>query len=283
MRTLTIATATFRESIRQPLFTLLILVAGTALMLFTVIPYFGFGEDIKMLKDTGLAVILGAGLLLAVISANSSIAEDIEDRTAITVLSKPVNRRHFIVGKFLGIAAAVGLLVLILGLIFCVATFYKVGYDVQENNYRPDGRSMTDIPREQLHWLRLEEVRLVLPGIVLVFFQVVVLTALSIAIATRFHLVVNAILCGVIFLLGNLVPVVVEHARTTRVFEPVKFWAEFLLVILPPLDYLNVSPAIATGSAIPAGYVALSALYCLCYSAAALLLALLLFEDRDLA
>ncbi len=283
MRTWTVAVTTFRETVRQPIYPILIAVAIGLLALFTVIPYFAFGEDIKMLKDTGLAVILTAGGLLAVLAASTSIADDIEDRTAITVLSKPVNRWHFIIGKFLGIVAAVALLTFILGIAFSGAVYYKVGYDVKENNYRPDGRMMTDVDRQQLaHW-RVEEVKQALPGLILVFLEVVVLTAIAVALATRFHLVVTAIVVATIFVLGNLVPVLVNYGETAEAFEPVQFWARFLMVVLPPLEYLNVTPAIATGSHIPLSYVGLALVYCVFYSGAALLLALLLFEDRDLA
>ncbi len=283
MRTLTVAITTFRETIRQPLYLLLIIVGSVLLALFTVIPYFTFGEDIKMLKDTGLAVILAAGALLAVLAASNSISEDIEDRTAITVLSKPVTRTQFIVGKFIGIVAAVALVCAILGIVFVGAVYYKVGYDVRENNYRPDGRMMTDIDRQQLTQHRIAEVTQVLPGLFLAFLEVVVLTALAVALATRFHLVVTAIVVATVFILGNLVPVIVYRGQQVEMFEPFLFWAQFLMVVLPPLEYLNVTPAIATGSHIPLAYVGAAVLYCCFYSGAALLLALLLFQDRDLA
>lgn len=283
MRTLTVAITTFRETVRQPVYLILIGVGAVLLALFTVVPYFTFGEDIKMLKDTGLAVILAAGGLLAVLAASSSIADDIEDRTAITVLSKPVTRPQFILGKFLGIVAAVAVLCLILGVVFLGAVYYKVGYDIQENNYRPDGRMMTDIDRQQLARLRVEEVVQVIPGLVLAFLEVVVLAAIAVALSTRFHLVVTAIVVATVFVLGNLVPIIVYRGQEGGMFEPVLFWAQFLMILLPPLEYLNVTPAIATGSHIPLSYVGAALLYCCLYSGAALFLALLLFEDRDLA
>jgi len=60
-----------------------------------------------MLMDCGLATILICGLLLAVWTSSTSIAEEIEGKTAMTLLSKPINRRQFIVGKYVGIMSAV--------------------------------------------------------------------------------------------------------------------------------------------------------------------------------
>ena len=64
--------------------------------------YFTFGEDIKMYKDTGLTTISFAGLLLALLTASSTVAEEIEGKTAITLLSKPINRRHSSLGSSWG-------------------------------------------------------------------------------------------------------------------------------------------------------------------------------------
>src|SRR5262245_52257021 len=126
MKTYTIAMTTAKEAIRQPVF-LVLLIGGALLMIvFPFIPYFSFGEDIKMVKDQGLATMLLLSLFLASISASNSISEDIEHRTAITLLSKPINRRQFIVGKFIGIVLAVAVMFVVLGVLFSAIVYYKV-------------------------------------------------------------------------------------------------------------------------------------------------------------
>ena len=91
-----------------------------------VLPYFTFGEDIKMYKDTGLTAITFFALLLALLTSSSAVAEEIEGKTAVTLLSKPVNRRQFIVGKFLGIELGVLALFLILGAVFAARGLVQV-------------------------------------------------------------------------------------------------------------------------------------------------------------
>jgi len=270
MKTYTIAITTAKEAIRQPIF-LVLLVAGCLLMLlFPFVPYFTFGEDLKMLKDEGLATMLLLGMLLALLTASNTIAEDIEHRTAITLLSKPINRRQFIVGKFLGIVLAVAVLFLILSLLFCLMVYYKVGYDARESSKQP--------PTNHERW---EEVELILPGVALTFFQVVVLTALSVAISTRLPMLVNVVVCLAVYFLGHLTPVLVQASKDR--FELVEFTARMFDLILPALQFFNVSSAVATGSTIPPSYVAANLLLCVLYSAIGILLALVLFEDRDLA
>ena len=58
-------------------------------------PYFGFGEDPKLVKDSVLATLLLVGLFCAVIGASSSVAHEIMSGTALAVLSKPVGRMVF--------------------------------------------------------------------------------------------------------------------------------------------------------------------------------------------
>src|SRR6202022_2708149 len=86
----------------------------------------------KIEKDPGPPPIPFAALLLALLTASSSVAEEIEGKTAITLLSKPINRRQFIVGKFLGIEMAVLVLFLVLGAVFAGGVWYKYAYDLRE-------------------------------------------------------------------------------------------------------------------------------------------------------
>src|SRR5579875_2556105 len=133
MKSLTIAFATAKEAIRQPAFFVLAFIAGSSLICSVFVAYFTFGEDIKMYKDTGLTTISFACLLLALLTASSTVADEIEGKTAITLLSKPINRRQFIVGKYLGIEMTVLLMFLILGLGFGAGVWFKYAYDLREN------------------------------------------------------------------------------------------------------------------------------------------------------
>src|ERR1700730_1351734 len=88
-----VALAAFREGVRQPMFWLIIGFAGGLMMFSPFLPYFTFGEDFKMVHELGYDITMLAGALFAVLPASLSISEEIEGRTAITVMSKPVSRR----------------------------------------------------------------------------------------------------------------------------------------------------------------------------------------------
>lgn len=265
-----IARATTKEAIRQPLFSLLMALALITLVMNTFLPFFSFGEDFKMLMDCGLATILICGLLLAVWTSSTSVADEIEGKTAMTLLSKPINRRQFILGKYVGIMAAVFWLLLPVMICFLGLIFYKVGYDFRE----------TAAPDPDISY-KITVTFGVVPGLILIFCEVSVLTALSVAISTRVPMVVNMVTCFTIFVVGNLTSLLVE--RNVRGLEMVQFVARLIATALPNLEHFNTQAAIATGRIVPPSYLGYAALYCGAFSAAAILLAFILFEDRDLA
>ena len=107
---LAITQNTFLETIRQPVFNVLTWVAAGLLMISPSIAGFSLENaegDIKIVMDVGLATLLLYGLLASVFSATSVITREIESHTVLTVVSKPVSRLVFLVGKYLGVCAAV--------------------------------------------------------------------------------------------------------------------------------------------------------------------------------
>ncbi len=265
-----IAGTTAKEAISQPLFYVLLAIGVFGLLLFPFVPYNTFGEDIKMVKDEGLTLIMILSIIMALWTASMSIAEEIEGRTALTLLSKPVGRRQFILGKFLGILVPVAIMFAVLGALFLASVSFKVVYDAREVSL-PDP-SLADCQREMLQ---------IAPGLLLSFMEAVVLTAISVAISTRLPMMANLVICASIYVLGHLVPILANSSVGQHEF--VRFVANLSAAVLPVLDHFNISAGISTGQSVPLSYLAWAALYCLLYSTVAMLLALLLFEDRDLA
>jgi len=265
-----IATATAKEAISQPLFILLTVVGVAALIAYIYIPYNTFGEDVKMLKTSGMTTIKVLAIIVALWTASVSVSDEIEGRTALTVLSKPIGRRQFIMGKFLGIIWPILLLFIILGIIFLLTVSYKVVYDARE--------SAKVAPTWQLCY---SEVVRIVPGLVLAFYEAVIMAAISVAISTRLSMIPNLVICGSIYVLGHLGPLIVKSSAGDIVF--VKFIGRLISVMLPVLDHFEIEGAIAGAATVPPEYLWTALLYSVLYCTAAMLLALIFFEDRDLA
>ena len=271
-RMFAVALSTFKSEVAQPLFVLVLAGGVCALVAFVWIPYNTFGEDIKMLKDTGLTLILVLSIVLALWSASTSVAEEIDGRTALTVLSKPLNRRSFVIGKYVGIVWTLLLVYLVFSVVFMAAVAYKPIYDAKESSLAS--------PEWQICYL--EMIRLA-PGLVLAFMEALIFTALSVAISTRVPLLANMTICLVIYALGHLTPLVVESSMEGAGFGIIRFFAQLIATIFPNLELFNIQAAISAGVDVPFVYLGWAFSYCAVYSIIAMLLALIMFEDRDLA
>ncbi len=265
-----VALATMKSEMAQPLFIILVFLGVCALVTFIVIPGNTFGEDIKILKDSGLNLIKVLAVFQAVWAAGMAVAEEIEGRTALTVLSKPIDRRSFIFGKFLGIGWTVALMFIILGSVFLLTVAYKPIYDAREG-------SIDDPTWQTCFWEMVQ----VIPGLVLAFMETIVLAGISVAISTRLPMMANFTISFTIYLLGNLAPLIVQ--KSGKQFAIVRFFAQLIATVFPNLENFNTYAAIAGGREVPFLYLCGAGLYCLLFTAISMTLALLLFEDRDLA
>ena len=265
-----IASATSRQAITQPIFYIVLGLGAFALIAFVYLPYFTLGEDVQMLKTSGLTLIMVLAIITSLWTASVSVADEIEGRTALMLLSKPVSRIQFIIGKFLGIIWPAVLLFVALGLLFLVTVSYKVVFEARETAAQP--------PDWQQCYAEMINV---VPGLVLALMETIVLASISVAISTRVPMMANLVICSTVYVLGHLVPVVVQSDAAE--FPIVRFVGRLLATIFPVLDYFNIQSDIASGALVPLNYLGFALLYCLLYCTVAMLLALTLFEDRDLA
>src|SRR5689334_22509444 len=123
----TIAFNAFMELIRQPVFLLLMTASSVFCVFLASIPYFGFGDDPKLVKDSTLAVTFLTGLLGSVLCASNSLARELRTGTALAVLSKPVGRAAFLLAKYTGLALALSVLTFV-NLVTCLLAS-RMGYD----------------------------------------------------------------------------------------------------------------------------------------------------------
>lgn len=114
-QTLSIARNAFVESLRQPVVLLLILASGVFQLLTTWGTGFAMGleesgeieGDNKLLLDIGMSTVFVCGTVLAAFIATASLSREIERKTVLTVVSKPVPRTLVVLGKYVGNAAAI--------------------------------------------------------------------------------------------------------------------------------------------------------------------------------
>jgi ABC-type transport system involved in multi-copper enzyme maturation permease subunit len=292
-----VALAAFREGVRQPMFWMLASIASVLMLLSPFLPYFTFGEDMKMVRELCFAFTMLFSLLFGVASASISVHEEIEGRTAVTLMSKPISRRQFLLGKFWGILLSALAMTMLLGWVLVWTFIFKEFFDgtADEQTKVPDpawvtslenlfnAGSSADLLRGIGLWMN--DAAIVVPFLALGFCQVMVLIAATVALATRLPVVVTLPFVIIIFFLGHLAPIMTEV--TQNQFALVHFVAQLFETVLPSLNLFDVGSALIRDMPLPPGeyamYAANVTLYALIYTCIALLFGLILFEDRDLA
>lgn len=294
-RTYVILLHTFREALVQPIYSLLLALGSVVLLIFAVLPFFTLGEDTIMYKSVGLDVLLLLVLIPTLFATSKSIYDEIEDRTMLTLMSKPVKKWEVIVGKYLGIILSAALAVVVLGTMLALATWWRIPGDYQLQSNALDDRIL-----KQISDLRLMHVVSLLPSLVLVWLQVSVLAAIGVALSTRFSLVVNLPVVILIYIAGNLTRFLYPMDPQSGAFR--KAVAQIIAAVLPFLQVFDLrSHTIYREVAVPwtdfgnpakypaaihlnllAGYLGVAALYAIGYAAFALASGLILFQNREL-
>jgi ABC-type transport system involved in multi-copper enzyme maturation permease subunit len=315
----TIAANAFMELVRQPVF-LLLMTVSASFEIFLATPYYiALGDEPKLVKNSTLAVMFLAGLLGAVLSASASLAREIRLGTALTVLSKPVARAQFLLAKYAGVAGALALMTYVnlvavliasrmafdaysdtdlpaLG-IFAAAVLVAYGLGGFSNFFlrRPfvsDAvfalvitvtvaalviAQFTTHRQSSDAWGQIDW-RLV-PAGMLILFALWILAALALACSTRFDMIPTLAICSGVFLLGLM-----SDYLFGRPAAHGSWIASVLYTVVPNWQIFWLADAVETGqSTFHWGYVAKAFAYAIGYVSAALLAAVVLFEDRELS
>jgi ABC-type transport system involved in multi-copper enzyme maturation permease subunit len=255
MVTLAIARQTVREALRRRVMWIFLIIG---VFLIALGPVFGFlspKDSQTVLRSLGLAAILLAGLFITIVTCIYLIPVEIERRTIYTVLSKPVQRYEFVLGKFLGGFFTVFINIAAMGAVFLAMIYF------QEKGH---------IPSEMFK------------GVILTFFQMMLLAALTIFFSTFATPVVNFFLSFGIFLVGNLSSV--TDSLTTSTNKIARLVGSIVHYLLPNFGNFNIQNQLIhpTQEIVNEGvFIRNNIIYALIYSAVLLTLAILIFDRRE--
>lgn len=202
-----IAMNAFTETVRQPYFLVVVIIGVFLIAIVSNLPLFAIGDqldELRMVRDMGMTTATLCGLIVALFSASTSVTEEIEKKTAMTVLSKPVTRGRFVVGKYLGILATAALAVGVVGLLTILLINHFTIKPLQGEYLGALDPIKRAAVVNRLLLARVENFQLMTHGIFLAFLQVSVLGAISVAIATRAGTVFNVVLCSLIYVIGHV-------------------------------------------------------------------------------
>ena len=257
-RVSSIAANTFREAVRdRVLYNLIvfaILITGSALLLGKI------SVDIErlFLINLGLAAISLFGVVIAIFIGIGLVSKEIEKRTLYAILSRPVRRWEFILGKYFGL---VGTLTVNAALM-TVGFFAALLYLTQTSSQSLQG---TDA--------------YILVALYFILLQFVLITSLALLFSSFSSPLLSAVLSFALFVVGTFAEdlraaALMAGGAAGRVLKAIAY-------LVPNLGSLNVASSVAHGEAVSSALLLHNSLYVGLYSAAVILAAVLIFERRN--
>ena len=307
-----IAANTFKESVREPIFALLLMCAVLLIANFPFVAIFVFYDQVKLVVDSSMATTMLFGLFAAVLCSSNTVSREMRDGTVLLLFSKPVFRSTFILAKIAGIMMASVLFVLVCNAASVVALYIAIdpfrvdfplyyillgllvlgGATGMVLNFAKASSFpavMTFFMAAALPLMAIAVMifKKVPPEIVLsdfllaitlLFFAVAAMATLTVVFATRLDMVSNLCVSSVLFALGLM---------SNYLFQPeagsLSLIKSVCYALLPNWQMFWLADALATRKTIPLEYLGYAAVYVVLYIGLCAMWAVLVFNDKEIA
>jgi len=255
-RTLAIARNAFREAVRDRVLYNLIIFALLLIAGAIFLGELSAGQEAKIIVDLGLSAILLFGVFIAVFVGVGLVYKEIERRTLYSILSKPVGRGEFLLGKYLGLCLTLLVNVVIMGVGLSLALiFVKRGFD----------------PLVLRIW----------PAILLIYVELMILTSVALLFSSFSSPALSALLTFFVFTIGHLSADLKTLAHSMG-SAPARWLFTGLYYLLPNLASYNFITPAAHGVLPTARSVVTAVIYGLIYVGVLLAATTLIFRRRSL-
>jgi hypothetical protein len=231
-----------------------------------------FQQEFLILKDVGLGAMSIFTSLLAVLAAAQLLPQEIEERTAYTVLAKPVSRFEYLVGKLFGV-----FLLLALNIIAMAAMFFVVLFLREQTVLTETTRAMSaEQSAEALGSIQAAAFNPnLVSGIAVIYVKACLLASLTLFVSTfASSTIFTFIVMAFVYFIGHLQAIAREYwLQTNAAGWLTKSFLALVALIFPDLQLFNLTDDIVAGNAIPLPLllrtIALGSFYCAFYLALA--------------
>lgn len=211
------------------------------------------GEEIKMIKDVGLSTIEFFGALIVIFGAIGALSSEIEKKTLYTLLAKPLKRRDFVLGKFLGLSLTTLLNFLLMAIFFIGLLLFKE-HTVSSGIFK---------------------------ALILILFELFLIAAIALAVSTFASPAFTMIFSLFLYLVGHLIGY--GHSLMEQTESAVlKAAGTFFYHIIPNFENFNIRDKVAVDIFVRWNYLAKTIGYSLIYIAIALLIGIYFFQKREI-
>ena len=246
-----IARNTFLETIRDRILNAILIFAVVLIGASILLGQLSAGQDVKIIKDLGLAALGFFGVIIAVFVGTSLVHKELDKRTVFVVLTKPVPRSAFLVGKLIGLMMTLTVLTAAMGAAY-LGLLALLRVEIHAGMFQAIGFA----------WLEL-----------------VLLTSLTLVFSTFTTPVLCMLYAFALYFIGHNMHTFKE--LTDKAGPGLREVLLALYYALPNLTIFDIKNQVVYGFAAPAGQVAWTVAYAFAYSAALFCVATLIFARRE--
>jgi ABC-type transport system involved in multi-copper enzyme maturation permease subunit len=260
-----IAVNVFKESVRDRVPYNLALFAVLMIASSFLIGQLTAGQDVKIIKDLGLAAIAVFGLFIAIFIGIGLVSKEVERRSIYSLLSKPIGRPQFVVGKYAGLVLTLAVNVGVM----TVALYIVLGYLTYIQT--PAARAAWDAPGVDPRLLE---------AIGLIFVELMIVTAVALFFSTFSTPLLAAALTFGLFIVGHFNTDLKNFDKIVD-SRPAIWLARAVYHTVPDFSAFDIKTEVVHGLPVTAGYLSATAGYGFAYIGALLVVSVLVFARRD--
>jgi Cu-processing system permease protein len=266
MRTIwLIAGAVFRESVRDRVPYAMVVFAVLLMAASYLIGQLTAGQDMKIIKDLGLASLAIFGLFIAIFIGIGLVSKEVEKKSVFGLLSKPISRTQFILGKYAGLVTTLAVNLGIMTLAYFVLLY------VMDAMATPGQRAAWTTPAVDPRLLM---------AIGLIFAELMLVTALALFFSTFSSPLLATLLTAGLWIAGHF-NADLRNFETVIAAPAVVALARALYYVLPNLAPFDVKAEVVYGMPVSARHVFYTLLYAGVYITTLLTAAIAIFRRRD--
>jgi ABC-type transport system involved in multi-copper enzyme maturation permease subunit len=255
----------FKDSVRDKVLYAIVAFAVLMIAASLLLGQVTGGQEVKIIKDLGLAAISIFGLFAAIFIGIGLVSKEVERRSIYGLLVKPMTRPQFVLGKFCGLVLTLAVNVAVMTLaLYTVLAFFEW--------------SIPEEAKQALEAPALDPA--LLKATFLIFVELVVVTAVALFFSTFAGPMVSAALTFGAVIIGNF-NADLKNFESVIDSQPMIWLARGLYYALPNLAPFDVKSQVVHAQPVPLGYIGLSVGYAGFYVGILLLLATLIFSRRD--
>ena len=260
-----IALNVFRESVRDKVLYNLVLFAVLLMAASYLLGQLTAGQDVKIIKDLGLAATAIFGLFIAVFIGIGLVSKEVDRRSVYGVLSKPIRRHEFIIGKYLGLVLTLAVNIAVMA----AALYFVLAY---------------------MNWMETENVRrswdapaldpALLKAIFLIWVELCLITAVALCFSTFSTPIVSSVLTFGLYIVGHFNADLKNFENVVESPAAV-YLARTMYYVLPNLAPFDIKAEVVHAQPVGTAYLALTTLYGIVYIVMLLLVSMFVFSRRD--